>query len=690
MKRSTQFVCVLAVLLALAAGAAGLTAVADGSNAESVCMVIGAQTVTEETATDTFYFTGDGTLTVPSGLNFIGAVGFATGTLSAPVVTASFRGVDFSGGAFTVRGETLSVSGGTVDSEIRVDLGPLQMNGYTGKLTTGGSTCVTGAAAAGLTLDSGSVVDGTLSAGTVELCGALAAGNLEVASGAMLTIVGTLDMTHVSSTTYPTLSSGGNIAIAGGRMTVAAGDLLDLPQNGITGTLVVSGATAPFIGTYTDLAAALADAPAEAFGLGGQEITGSLQVPLGTAIVLNAATDRLVIGTGAAAGSLTVGGELEIVQGSVEVANGYLDMPGVITGAFDGSVDAETVRIADHYTYGSLRALNRLADGGDTLLLRKSADLGSQLFILKDGVAVDLGIGHTLAVTDLTIGTGAVYSSNSPHSGSLLSVRGHLVYGVPPAVMEPPADNPGHLTIATDPGGGVLLEIYRGGNIDVRTWPPSIVSQWLRTTDGMTAYDYAWIVRLADGSGLPAYSLPALAAPSGYAFTGWYDAMAGGQSVSGLPDNYSLGQEFYAVFGLPAGGSAGGSAVHGPVTYDFRYAEGAVYQIKGQALTAGQVTVPYGSQVTVSLTAADGWNADDAFLHLNGQAGLRTLSFTAVSDGVVTATGLAADAAAAGGSGLTVDVGLAWAIIGLILLPALVLMIIFCIRRRKRKKGAEA
>lgn len=703
MRPSIQTVLALAVLLALTAGAAGLTAVADESDAAVENLVSGPQTVGSNQANDTFYFIDDGSLTVLHDQTFAGTFGYAIRQGIDRTVTASFDCAALKEGVVTVNGQEFTIGGGSSDSSIAVVQGSLALVNFTGTLRAeNGAFAVTAEGATGLTVSSSGTVSGTLTGGTVKLAGTLSAATLTVNSGQLdvggtltvtsaltvaedgtVAVTGQLEAPHqAGSSAYPVVTSAGTIDATGGTLRIDADRTSSLPQEGILAALYVTDQETFSTGTFTGLKEALAAGAEEIFLLGSQTVTGDLTAAAGQKIYLIRTEDRLTIGDQTAAGHLTIsrGADLNLF-GQVAVANGWLDLQAVTDGTYDGSVTAEAVRTNGHYTYGSLRALNGIAVSGDTLLLRKSVDLSSQPFALKDGVGLDLGTAHTLTVGNMTVGTGAVYSSDE---NSRLHVTGHLVYGVPPAALTQWAVNPGSLILEADEQGGVLIQIFRGGNLGVKYGTGNQpVIQWLRTTDGTAEYDYEMVFRRGNADGLPACDLPDIAAPSGYRLTGWYDSPSGGSPVTALGEE--TGVRIYAVF-AQGDESGGGAAPATTATYQFRYAEGAVYHVNGQALTSGALTFAGGTPVTVALTAAAGWSADGAFLHLNGQAGVRTLSFAAAADGVITATGLTADAAGDGGqTGVTLGAGLAWLIIGIVILLGLLLLVVLLLRRRKRR-----
>jgi len=126
---------------------------------------------------------------------------------------------------------------------------------------------------------------------------------------------------------------------------------------------------------------------------------------------------------------------------------------------------------------------------------------------------------------------------------------------------------------------------------------------------------------------------------TGQNFLGWYTAAEGGTV---LMNTNTIGSysSIYALFSAKT------------YTVTFGYTEGAVYLVNGAQTASGQYTYAYGTVLSVSVIAADGYSADGATVSVNGGTSAASQSLTVTDNATVSAAGITENPAPSD-SGLT-------------------------------------
>ena len=246
--------------------------------------------------------------------------------------------------------------------------------------------------------------------------------------------------------------------------------------------------------------------------------------------------------------------------------------------------------------------------------LTSAGAVNAKTMTVTDGTVT---FGAASSVTDLIV-TGAAIVT--PASGSVSSVVLTAATAVIGTASTEIADSINDATVIATIGTSAIV-YGTAANVDLL--PSTIVSTALYTvgSDGNHLYatEYA--------TGITALSLSVLTV-TGQNFLGWYTAAQGG---SVLTSNDSIGDysSIYALFNAKT------------YTVTFNYLAGAVYLVNGSQTASGQYTYAYGTDLTVSVIAASGYDASKATIQLNTTSpSTSAVTYTVDADATFTAAGV--------------------------------------------------
>jgi len=387
-----------------------------------------------------------------------------------------------------------------------------------------------------------------------------------------------------------------------GEMTLKAGtvDAIDTLTVDVTGTLNLAGGVYTNNGIETitvESAGEVVPAAATTF-----ENVGKLTMSVAGALAYNSVSTFAIINTGSVC-NITVAGTLGVASITDTAANAVLTVSGTFTSAGGVSIKTLTVSGTGAFTSTGALTVTGTATVEDKAAVAVKAD-STIAGLTVTGTATVIGVAPTTAA-DVPVITVTTLSVGTASSKLAASTNGATV------------------TVTMDSANAAAYGIVYGTAANVKVTAGVSTNLYLVGTEANILYAVEYGVTSTTAK-LVLDTLDI----TGYKMDGWFDSAVGTNTVS---TSAKVGDyaNVYATFTAKT------------YTVTFNYLAGAVYLVNGSQTASGQYTYAYGTDLTVSVIAASGYDASKATIQLNTTSpSTSAVTYTVDADATFTAAGV--------------------------------------------------